>query len=186
MDAEQPAGTFAGLQLLRKPEHFRRSRRLRRYQTQGNFSPQTNYNASVDWTISPTTLLNVKAARFWDNYKKLGVPNQSAIEWGEPSTGIAGLDPSLQQPKGYTTIPRTQTTLFDLATRNLIQADLSKFISLAGQQHDFKFGIGRQKNVNKVENGYPGGGYITLNWNGSLALPNGQTATRHVRLLPGG
>ena len=32
-----------------------------------------------------------------------------------------------------------------------MQADLSKFISLAGQQHDFKFGFGRQKNVNKVD-----------------------------------
>ena len=92
----------------------------------------------------------------------------------------------MQQPKGYTTIPRTQTTLFDLATRNLIQADSPSSSRLAGQQHDFKFGIGRQKNVNKVENAYPGGGYVTLQWGSSLALPNGQAVTRHVRLLPGG
>ena len=150
---------------------------LQANQVQGYFSPQSNYNASVDWTISPTTLLNVKAARFWDNYKKLGVSGVSAIEWGQPSTGIAGLDPSLQQAKGYTTLPRVTTTLFDLATRNLIQADLSKFISLAGQQHDFKFGIGRQKNVNKVDNSYPGGGYVTLQWNTALTLPNGSSAT---------
>jgi len=147
---------------------------LQALQAQGYFSPQSNYNASVDWTISPTTLLNVKAARFWDNYKKLGVPNQSAIEWGEPSTGIAGLDPSLQQPKGYTTIPRTRTTLYDLATRNLIQADLSKYLHGLGGSHDLKFGIGRQKNINKVVDAYPGGGYVTLQWNSSLTLPNGQ------------
>ncbi len=147
---------------------------LQALQAQGYFSPQTNYNASVDWTISPTTLLNVKAARFWDNYKKQGVPNQSAIEWGEPSTGIAGLDPSLQQPKGYTTTPRTRTTVFDLATRNLIQADLSKYLHLLGGAHDLKIGIGRQKNVNKVEDAYPGGGYVTLQWNSALTLPDGR------------
>ena len=28
--------------------------------------------------------------------------------------------------------------------------------------HDFKVGFGRMKNVNKVLEGYPGGGYITL------------------------
>jgi hypothetical protein len=143
-------------------------------QPQGHFSPQANYNAGIDWTISPTTLLNVKAARFWDNYKKLGVADRSAIEWGQPSTGIPGLDPALQQPKGYTTIPRTRTTLFDLATRNLIQADLSRYVRAAGGSHDLKFGAGRQKNVNKVEDAYPGGGYVTLQWNSSLTLPDGQ------------
>ena len=37
---------------------------------------------------------------------------------------------SLQQPRGYTTIPRTTTTLFDIATRNLMQADFSKALRL--------------------------------------------------------
>jgi hypothetical protein len=121
--------------------------------------------------------MSFKAARFWDNYKKLGVPDVSPIEWGEPSAGIAGLDPSLQQPKGYDTIPRTTTTLFDIATRNLLQADFSKALRFAGS-HDFKVGIGRQKNVNKVNSGvYGGGGYITLNWGDQLLLPNGTTTS---------
>ncbi len=141
-------------------------------QARGWFSPQSNYNLTLDWTATPTTLFTFKAARFWDNYKALGVINQSAIEWGVPSVGIVGLDASLQQPKGYTTIPRTTTTLYDLATRNVLQADLSKFVSFAGQ-HDFKFGYGRQKNVNKVIKAYPGGGYVTINWNSQLTLPNG-------------
>src|SRR5690242_2988982 len=36
----------------------------------GYFSPQANYNVNLDWTISPTAFLSIKAARFWDNYKK--------------------------------------------------------------------------------------------------------------------
>lgn len=137
----------------------------------GYFNPQSNYNATLDWTVSPTSLLSIKAARFWDNYKALGVSPKSAIEWGQPSVGIPGLDPSLQQPKGYTTTPRTTTTTFDIATRNLIQVDFSKLVRFAGT-HDFKIGIGRQKNVNKVDNAYPGGGYVTLNWNQALVLPD--------------
>lgn len=150
---------------------------LQANQVIGYFSPQANYNASLDWTISPTAFLTLKAARFWDNYKKLGVPDISPIEWGEPSIGIPGLAASLQQPKGFDTIPRTTTTLFDVATRNVIQADFSKALTLKGT-HDFKLGIGRQKNVNKVNSGvYGGGGYITLNWGDQLTLPDGSTVS---------
>ncbi len=137
----------------------------------GYFNPQSNYNATLDWTVSPTSLLSIKAARFWDNYKALGVSPKSAIEWGWSSVGIPGLDPSLQQAQGYTTTPRVTTTSFDIATRNLIQADFSKLVRFAGT-HDFKIGIGRQKNVNKMDLGYPGGGYVTLYWNQDLRLPD--------------
>jgi hypothetical protein len=145
---------------------------LQANQTRGYFNPQSNYNLSLDWTVSPTAMLNIKAARYWDDYKALGVIGRSAIEWGQPSTGLAGLDPSLQQPIGYTTIPRVQTTLYDVAARNMVQADFSKMLKFGGT-HDLKLGIGRQKNVNKVDNSYPGGGYITLQWNSKLSLPNG-------------
>jgi hypothetical protein len=146
-------------------------------QARGYFNPQSNYNLSVDWTMSPTSLLNIRAARYWDNYKALGVLGKSAIEWGNSSVGIAGLDLSLQRPQGSTTIPRVQTTVFDLAARNMVQVDFSKMLKFGGT-HDFKFGIGRQKNVNKVENAYPGGGYITLYWNSSLQLPGNLGSAR--------
>jgi len=149
---------------------------LQANQVRGWFSPQTNYNASIDWTISPTTFLSVRAGRFWDNYKAIGVLGKSAIEWGEPSFNVPGIPAVLQQAKGYDTIPRVQTTQFDIAARNLVQADFSHFAKLGGM-HDFKVGFGRQKNVNKVENSYPGGGYVTLNWGDSLALPNGSSVT---------
>ena len=37
--------------------------------------------------------------------------------------------------------------------------------------HDFKVGFGRMKNVNKVLEGYPGGGYITLWWDSAFPNP---------------
>jgi hypothetical protein len=134
-------------------------------QGRGSFSPQSNYNASVDWTVTPTTLIQVRGSRFWDNFKSLGVPGISAVEWGNPSTGLPFAVPgNLQQPTGYTNTPRVRNTEFDLGTRTWGQVDFSHFANFFGG-HDFKAGFGRQKIVNKVLEGYPGGGYITLWWN---------------------
>jgi hypothetical protein len=147
-------------------------------QNRGTFSPQSNYNASLDWTATPTTLVQVRASRFWDNYKALGVPNVSAIEWGVPSTGLPFAIPAnLQQAQGFSTTPRVQTTLLDLATRTWFQADVSKFVRFGGG-HDIKAGIGRMKNVNRVNTSYPGGGYITLHWNRDFAPPQGGPTDR--------
>jgi hypothetical protein len=144
-------------------------------QNRGTFSPQSNYNASIDWTATPTTLVQVRFSRFWDNYKALGVPNVSAIEWGVPSTNLPFAIPAnLQQAQGYSTTPRVQTTQYDLATRTWFQADVSKFVTFFGG-HDIKVGAGRMKNVNKVIEAYPGGGYITLHWNRDFVAPNGAT-----------
>lgn len=139
-------------------------------QARGSFSPQSNYNGSVDWTVTPTTLVQVRGSRFWDNYKALGVPNVSAIEWGKPSTGLSYLPSQLQQPLGYTTTPRIRTTEYDLATRTMGQVDVSKFVRFAGG-HDIKVGFGRMKNVNRVNDGYPGGGYVTLFWESEFENP---------------
>lgn len=130
----------------------------------GTFSPQTNYNASLDWTATPTTLVQLRASRFWDNYKSLGVPGVSAVEWGNSSVGLPfNIPADLQRGTGSTSTPRVRNTEYDLATRTWFQADLSHFMHFAGS-HDFKVGVGRMKNVNKVQEGYPGGGYITLYW----------------------
>jgi hypothetical protein len=142
-------------------------------QVRGYFNPQTNYNADVTYTINPTTLINLRFGRNYDNYKALGVPDVSAIEWGTPSIGIAGLAPSLQLAKGSTTIPRVQNTFFDIATRTNLQLDLSKIVRFGGQ-HDFKAGVGRMKMVNNVNLAYGGGGYVTLYWN----TPYNDTVTK--------
>jgi hypothetical protein len=49
---------------------------------------------------------------------------------------------------------------------------MSKFLNFFGG-HDIKLGVGRMKNVNKVLEGYPGGGYITLHWDRTFEAPNG-------------
>ena len=130
----------------------------------GFFNPQSNYNADVTYTVTPTTLINLRFGRNYDNYKALGVPDVSAIEWGTPSVGIPGLDQSLQLAKGATNIPRVQNTFYDIATRTNLQLDVNKIVRFGGQ-HDFKVGLGRMKMVNNVNVAYGGGGYVTLFWN---------------------
>ncbi|MCC6589824.1 MAG: TonB-dependent receptor [Bryobacterales bacterium] len=142
----------------------------------GYFSPQSNYNVTIDWALNPTSLLTIKGARFWDNHKGIGVPDVSPIVWGQPSTDVPAIPRSLSQPEGFATIPAVPTTAYDIAARNLLQADFSKFLKLAGG-HDVKVGIGRQKNVNRVNTGVGGGGLVTLNWGSQLTLPSGQTVS---------
>jgi hypothetical protein len=148
-------------------------------QNRGYFNPQSNYSADVTYNITPTTLFTVRFGRNWDDYKALGVLGQSAVEWGNSSIGLTPtaaypnpIPAAAQQAKGFDTIPRVQTTLHDIASRTNLQADVSKLVSFGGS-HDFKAGFGRMKNVNNVDNSYPGGGYITLYWN----TPYNDTAT---------
>jgi hypothetical protein len=147
---------------------------LRPNQDQGYFNPQSNYGADVSYTVTPTTLFTVRFGRNWDNYKALGVPDRSAVEWGTPSVNLPFAIPDdLKQAKGFSTIPRSRTTLFDVATRTNLQFDLNKFLNFGGQ-HELKVGLGRMKNVNKVNEGYGGNGYITLYWD----TPYNDTATK--------
>ena len=138
-------------------------------QVRGAFSPQSNYGGNVDFTINNTTLFSIRGARFYDNYKVIGVSGVSPIEWGKPSTNLPFAIPAdLQRPQGYTTIPRTRKVDHDLATKLLLHADLSKFVSFHGS-HDIRVGLGRQKNVNNVDNSYANGGYVTIHWNSDFA-----------------
>lgn len=104
---------------------------------------------------------------------------QSAIEWGNSSIGLTPtaqypnpIPVAVQQAKGFSTIPRVQTTDHDVASRTNLQADFTKLVNFGGS-HDFKAGVGRMKNVNNVDNSYPGGGYVTLYFN----TPFNDTAT---------
>ncbi|HUS05157.1 MAG TPA: carboxypeptidase regulatory-like domain-containing protein [Bryobacteraceae bacterium] len=139
-------------------------------QVRGSFSPQSNYSGNIDFAPTATSLLSFRGAYFYDNYKSIGVPGVSAVEWGKPSTGLSFVPANLQFAQGYQTTPRVQSTDHDLATRTMLQLDFSKYLTFAGS-HDFKMGLGRLKNVNNVNNSYPGGGYVTLFWDSAYEDP---------------
>jgi hypothetical protein len=137
----------------------------------GFFSPQTNYGGNLDFTLTPTTLFSVRGGRFWDNYKDTGIPSFSAVQYQTPlavsstfSQDLLNSVPAnLRGPTGFSNTPRLTSTSHDLATRTYLQLDFSKVAHMMGS-HDFKLGWGVQKNVNNVNQIYPGGGYVYVYW----------------------
>jgi hypothetical protein len=140
--------------------------------TQGWTNPQSNYNGQIDFTISPTAILSVKGARFWDNFHTWGIPTANSITFQTAPTGITGLPSQFAgAAPGFVSPPRTQQTFFDITTQTNYQVDFSKFIGHAFGSHDLKIGGGTVKNVNKVDVSYPGGGYIYMYWNTQFKQP---------------
>ena len=137
----------------------------------GFSAPQSSYSGQVDYTVTPTMLLTVRGGRFWDNYKTTGIPGVSAVEYATSGVGLPFAIPTnLQQPVGFNNTPRLKNTAYDLVTRTYAQVDASKFANFWGQ-HNFKGGWGIVKNVNKVDDVYPGGGYVRINWNSTVPSP---------------
>jgi hypothetical protein len=144
----------------------------------GISSPQSSYSGQVDYTVTPTMLITVRGGRFWDNYKTTGVPSIPAVEFATSGTGLPFAIPAaLQQPVGFNNTPRVKNTAYDLVTRTYAQADASKFLTFLGQ-HNLKGGWGIVKNVNKVDDTYPGGGYVRINWNSAITSPVYGAGTR--------
>jgi hypothetical protein len=140
--------------------------------TRGYNQPEQSYTGNVDFTLSNTSLLSVKAGRYYLNYKEVGIPYSYYTWWRASSTDIAGLPADLRQANGFAT-PSAATVLSDLTTRSYVQADYSQFVSFAGT-HNFKAGIGTQKNVNRVNDSWYGpNGRVELYWNLAAALPGG-------------
>jgi hypothetical protein len=143
---------------------------------QGYFQPQSSYTGQIDIIPTATSLVTIRAGRFWDDYKSTGIPDTASVQWVNSSENTPfPLPPELQQPALYSTIPRVTKTYFDLTTRTYIQVDASKNFTFLGG-HNLKGGWGLSKTVNKVKEGYPAGGYISLNWD--TTYPNPVTGVR--------
>jgi carboxypeptidase family protein/TonB-dependent receptor-like protein len=137
----------------------------------GFFAPQANYGGNLDFTLSPTMLFSVRGGRFWDNYKDTGIPGFSAVQYQTPVLASATLTPDLinnipasqRGGTGFYNTPRLTSNFHDLGTRTYLQLDFNKAAHVAGM-HDLKLGWGVSKNVNNVNLGYPGGGYVFVYW----------------------
>lgn len=139
--------------------------------TIGYFQPQTSYTGQVDFTITNTSLLTVRAGRYWDNYKTTGIPTTPPYEYVTSGQNLPFEIPAaLRQGVAYFNTPRTLVTDHDLAARTYIQVDYSKFGRFLGQ-HNVKGGWGTSKTVNNVFQQYPGGGYVRIFWNGVYSSP---------------
>ena len=135
----------------------------------GYFAPQSNYGGQVDFILTPTSLVTVRGGRFWDNYKDTGIPGISNVTYQTPTPStptatfpadlISSIPANLRGGTNFYNTPRYINNFHDLGTRTYVQADYSVFAQFLGS-HDLKIGGGVQKNVNNVDQAYPGGGYV--------------------------
>lgn len=138
----------------------------------GFFQPQTNYSGNIDINLNPQMVLTLKGGRFWDNYKSSGIPNITAVEYQTPTSNLspellATVPPDLIGGLNFSNTPRLRFVDHDLVTRTFFNADYSVIGNLAGT-HDVKLGWGITKNVNNVDDSYPNGGYIFVQWGQSF------------------
>lgn len=143
--------------------------------TQGWTQPQSNYSGQIDWSLSSTSLVTVRAGRFWDNFRTWGVPPVSSVTFQAPSTNMPELPAAMRLPAGTYNTPRIQTTFYDITTRTYYQVDFNKYVSGWFGSHDIKTGGGTQKGVNRMDISYPGGGYVFVFWNTPLQRNDGSS-----------
>ncbi|HOQ47316.1 MAG TPA: carboxypeptidase regulatory-like domain-containing protein [Bryobacteraceae bacterium] len=136
----------------------------------GYFQPQSSYTGQVDISVTTTSLLTVRAGRFWDNYKSVGLPNLISITYQNSAVDYEAIPEHLRQPRGFANIARQVQNDYDIVTRTFIQTDFSKFGNLLGQ-HNLKVGWGFSKTVNRMDNHEMGGGYINVFWNSPFLSP---------------
>ena len=139
----------------------------------GFFQPEQSYTGNVDFTLTDTSLLSVKGGRYYLNYKDTGIPATVPVEWYASSVGVPGVPPELQLPNRSSNTPRIEKSFYDITTRTYVQADFSKFLHFGGM-HNFKLGVGTQKNVNSVNSSYGPLGFVRLYWGSSFRGAQGK------------
>lgn len=122
--------------------------------TRGYSQPEQSYTGNIDFTLSNTSLLSVKAGRYYLDYKEVGIPYRYYTWWQASSIGIPGVPEELQKPFNFAT-PDAAQVLFDMTTRTYGQADFSQFVRFIGQ-HNLKAGVGLQRNVNRLFDSWNG------------------------------
>ena len=137
---------------------------------------EQSYTGQVDFTLSNSSLLSIKGGRYYLNYKDKGVAADTQWLWQTSSVGITGVPGDLQFDSGFAT-PAADQILHDKTTRTYVQADFSQFTHFAGQ-HNFKFGVGTQKNVNNVDSSWFGPqGRVDIYWGDTCSVCTPEDAT---------
>jgi hypothetical protein len=132
--------------------------------TRGFEQPQTSYAGTVDFTLTPSSLLSVRAGLFDDNYKDTGIPLISSVSYDNSNLDVPFAVPdAIRGGAGFQNTPRTTVSAFDETKRGYINADYVQNLTFAGS-HSFKGGFGWQRASNNVDQTYPGGGYVFIHW----------------------
>ena len=136
---------------------------------------QINTSGSVNYSLTPTSIVSVRGGYFHDRYTDVGIPLTTSYTYGTSTEAVTGLiPPSLEGPSGFANTPRAQIADFDTTRRVLFDADWVGFFR-AGGSHNLQAGYGFQHTENDINTFYPGG-YVNVFWGRSFTF-GGQTGT---------
>jgi hypothetical protein len=136
--------------------------------TRGFESPQKSFSGTVDYTLSRSSLLSVRAGLFDDNYRDTGIPPVSSVSYSSSAIGLPfPIPPDLVGGVNFQNTPRVQLAQEDHTRRGYVNVDYVQAFNAAGA-HSLKGGIGYQRTSNDVDNTYPGGGYVLVWWDRSF------------------
>ncbi|HWR13296.1 MAG TPA: TonB-dependent receptor [Terriglobales bacterium] len=142
----------------------------------GYSQAENNVTGQLDFTLTNSTLLSVKGGRYFLNYKDTGVDALWQTRVGNQASGIPNFPSELAGATGSASAVAARV-LHDTTTRAYVQADLSQVARFLGQ-HNFKFGVGTQKNINNVNDSALGPlGRTTLYWNQACTYAGCNTGT---------
>jgi outer membrane receptor protein involved in Fe transport len=137
--------------------------------------PQWQAAGTLDYVLSNSTILSLRAGYFDDNFQDTGVNTSQTYEYASSSVGLAGVPAQYQQPAGYSNLPRARVNDHDLTTRKYVNLELTTAFQAAGA-HNLKVGGGWSRSTNDVELAYPNQGFVTLFWDQSFtSQATGQT-----------
>jgi hypothetical protein len=134
--------------------------------TRGFETTQRNFTGNVDFNITNSTFLSVKAGHFYDNYADTGVPSTVPFRYLRTTDGIPGIPANLQGGVLFSNTPAVVISDHDTTKQTYVQADFNAAFN-AGGFHTLKVGTGVRRNVNDVEQRYPNGdrgGRIDVYW----------------------
>jgi hypothetical protein len=134
----------------------------------GFFSPQSSYSGNIDIIASDSILISARGGRFWDNYKSKGVSTIPSVTYQAVAAGPL-VPVNMQGPVGTQNTPRVRLTDHDLVTRTNGKIEVSIYGNMGGR-HNFKGGYELIKQVNNIDDSYPGG-YTYLWWGRSFTSP---------------
>jgi hypothetical protein len=136
--------------------------------TRGFDQPQTSYAATVDYTLTSSSLISVRSGFFDDNYMDTGIPEVTSVSYQTSNLDLPFPIPASQRGGvNFSNTPRATINKFDHTTRGYVNADYIQSLNMVGH-HNFKAGVGLQHTVNDVDLSYPGGGYIFVWWDRSF------------------
>jgi hypothetical protein len=137
--------------------------------------PQWQAAGTVDYVVSNSTVVSLRAGYFRDSFEDTGINTNQTYEYAASSVGLAGVPSQYQQPAGFSNLPRARVSDHDLTSRKYVNLEMTTVVQAAGT-HNVKLGGGWSRSTNDVELAYPNQGFVTLFWDQSFtSQATGQT-----------